>query len=243
MKTYTKDTTFDPIYKQASKSFYFKSRVLPISLSVLGIVVVITNIIIPLFFFTTQDTTPELVSSTILGTATGFSEFEFKELDYEYTPTKNEQQTNNGNVPDFFYITIPKLRIKDAKVETNASHLKPDNALGHYPGSALPDKPGNSFIFGHSVLPVFYNPKNYKTIFSTLSTLQKGDRFSVKYNNKVYEYEVESKVELKPELVDPLAEIKPKYLNESTMILMTCSPAGTKLRRLLVNAVQISQDP
>lgn len=239
MKVYTKDNSFDPIYNQTSKSFYFKSRLLPILLSISGVLVIITNIVIPLFFFTTQDNTPNAVGNTILGTATGFSGFEFKELEYSYTPKDNYEKLEEANIPQYFYITIPKLRIKDAMIETNAAHLQPDKALGHYPGSALPNQPGNSFIFGHSVLPMFYNPKNYKAIFSTLSQLQKGDTFTVNYNNKEYKYEVESKEELKPELVQPLAKIKPDYLNESTMVLMTCSPAGTKYKRLLVNAIQI----
>ena len=144
------------------------------------------------------------------------------------------------NAPDYFYITVPKLGIENAKIETNAKDLNPDTALGHYPGTALPGEVGNAFVFGHSVLPWFYNAKNYKTIFSTLDRLQTGDEFYVTYNNQELTYKVESKEELKPDKVNPLGEIKPKYLNESTMQLMTCSPAGTKLKRLLINAVLVT---
>jgi sortase A len=88
-------------------------------------------------------------------------------------------------------------------------------------------------------LPSFYNPKNYKTIFSTLGSLNIGDEFEIEYNNQTYKYRVEEKKTLKPDEVDPLAEFKPKYLNESTVTLMTCSPPGTKFKRLLVNAVMV----
>ena len=58
----------------------------------------------------------------------------------------------------------------------------------------------------------------------------------ISYNNKTYEYIVYEKEVLSPQDVNPLANIKPKYLNESTITLMTCSPPGTKFRRLLVKA-------
>jgi LPXTG-site transpeptidase (sortase) family protein len=92
----------------------------------------------------------------------------------------------------------------------------------------------------YSVLPWFYNPRNYKTIFSTLENLKTGDKIFIKYNNKEYEYKVEDKSVKLPDEVNPLAEYKARYLNESTITLMTCVPAGTKLRRLLVNAVNVN---
>ncbi len=87
------------------------------------------------------------------------------------------------------------------------------------------------------MLPFFYNPKNYKTIFSTLDQLKVGDTIEINANNKKLVYVVESKNILEPEKVDPLAKIKPDYLNESTITLMTCTPPGTREKRLLVNAV------
>jgi len=104
----------------------------------------------------------------------------------------------------------------------------PDEFLGHYKGSALPGEPGNAFIYGHSVLPWFFNPKNYKTIFSTLGDLEAGDKFSINYKGKEMIYEVKEKETLFPNEVNPLEIWRPKYLNESTVTLMTCWPAGTK---------------
>ncbi|NMB70019.1 hypothetical protein GYA27_02350 [candidate division WWE3 bacterium] len=39
------------------------------------------------------------------------------------------------------------------------------------------------------------------------------------------------------EKVQPLSEYKPRYLNESTITLMTCWPAGTRSKRMVVRAV------
>lgn len=233
-KIYIKDESFDPIYNAMDPAFYFRSRVLPAVLISLGILVLVTQVAIPLVFFKTQDKVSKPVESSVLGLASGFGNFEFEELDHVNSVDKNKKVHDK-----YFYITIPKLGIEDAMVEANSDNLSPDESLGHYNGSALPGELGNAFIYGHSVLPWFYNPKNYKTIFSTINELQPGDKFYVKYNNRKYTYEVEGQEILPVEKVNPLAEIKPKYLNEKTAVLMTCWPAGTKAKRLLVNAVLV----
>lgn len=194
---------------------------------------ILTQVAIPLISFKTKDEISKPVEASVLGIASGFRAYEFYELDSEV------ENVASANVPDYYEITIPKLGIKNALVESNPPDLSPDDALGHYVGSSYPGEVGNTFIYGHSVLPAFYNPKNYKTIFSTLGNLSVGDELEIKYNNNSLKYKVEGKKTLKPEDVDPLAEFKPAYLNESTVTLMTCSPPGTKYKRLLVNAVLV----
>lgn len=280
-KVYIKDESFDPIYKEVSRGFYAKSRILPSLLIFAGLFVFSTQVVLPAMVFKTQDETSAIINNgTVLGRLAGFSKFEFKELkninsqveiskpinrdepqmdkakskesavaydistnpnDYNYNPRENTQilGSEDVNTPEFFYLTVPKLGIENAKVEVNAKTLDPVSALGHYTGTELPGEVGNTFIFGHSVLPWFFNSKNYKTIFSTLGRLEIGDELFVNYNNKKLIYKVELIEELSPKDVQPLADLKPQYLNESTMVLMTCSPPGTKLKRLLVNAVLV----
>lgn len=185
------------------------------------------------------------VKGSVLGVATGFSDFNFDELQgygpaKDTVPTDQQEKNRDANIPQYFYLTVKKLGIDKALVETNAYHLNPDEALGHYPNSALPGQTGNTFIFGHSVLPMFYNPKNYKAIFSTIDRLEVGDEFMVEYNNLKFKYLVESRQIKKPIDVDPLAGFKPQYLNESTITLMTCYPAGSRVMRLLVQGVLIN---
>jgi LPXTG-site transpeptidase (sortase) family protein len=236
-KVYIKDHSFDPIYKTINPYFYFQSKILSGSLMALGFLILGTQVVLPLVFFKTQNTVAKPIRASVLGVATGYNEFEFSEL-----KTKDGKTTpvNGRNVPEYFHITVPKLGIVDAIVETNSENLSPETSLGHYKGSALPGEVGNSFIYGHSVLPWFYNPKNYRTIFSTLDNLQSGDELTINFNNKDLKYKVESKIVLDPEKVNPLADYKPKYLNESTITLMTCYPAGTRAKRLLVNAVLVN---
>lgn len=233
-KLYIKDESFDPIYKSTNKSFFFKSRILPGLLVSTGIIVLSTQVVFPLVFFKTHHKVTDPVASSVLGVASGFSNYEFEELK---NLEKNTSQ--NLNTPKYFYITIPKLKIENALIETNSLNLSPDQTLGHYNQSSLPGQPGNSFIYGHSVLPFFYNPKNYKTIFSTLDKLQFGDEIFITYNNNKFKYKVDEQKVLEIKDVKPLEDIKPKYLNQSTMTLMTCWPPGTKAKRFVVNATLV----
>jgi len=239
---YIKDESFDPIYKTYNKHFVLGPRLLPASLIFVGLGLFLWQVVLPFAYIKNNNADVKVVKGSVLGVASGFSDFKFDELQ-GYGPAKDTVAADrralgqDANIPQYFYLTVKKLGIKKALVETNANHLNPDVALGHYPNSALPGQTGNAFIFGHSVLPVFYNPKNYKAIFSTIDRLDAGDEIIVEYNNLKYVYLVEDRQVRKPIDVDPLAEFKPKYLNESTITLMTCYPSGSKVMRLLVRGV------
>ncbi|MBD3365936.1 sortase [candidate division WWE3 bacterium] len=240
-KVYIKDESFDPIYKARSKNFMLKSRLIPVTLILGGLSLLGSQVVFPLVYFTTQEDKVQTqqakkVESSVLGAVSGFKDFEFEELSEEGVDTGVAEESPK-DLPKFFTLSIPALGIEDALVEVNAASLDPKEALGHYPGSGLPGETGNSFIFGHSVLPWFFNPKNYKTIFSTLDQLKVGDEIFIEFNGARLTYRVETSEILYPDQVAPLKEVKPDFLNESTITLMTCVPPGTKMKRLLVHAV------
>lgn len=129
-----------------------------------------------------------------------------------------------------YNLSIPKLKIQDAVVEIDGKDLM--HSLIHYQGTALPGQYGNTVIFGHSVLPQFFNPKNYKTIFSTLPTLEKGDEIFVDFDGILYRYQVVGLREVSP---DNISVLEQRYDSEYLSII-TCVPPGTYLRRLVVTA-------
>ena len=159
------------------------------------------------------------------------------EVGFEFTELRQPLGTDSNNpLPTVFYISIPKLGIERAEVETNSENLSPDERLGHYSGSALPGEVGNTFIYGHSVLPMFFNPKDYKTIFSTLDKLEENDEIIVEFGEGRFKYVVEKSVVLAPEDVRPLESPAPSFLKRSYLTLMTCVPPGIRTNRLLVQA-------
>jgi sortase A len=163
------------------------------------------------------------------------------ELDTDFTQLSNWFVTGSGitNAPGImvgdngagtYQISIPKLKVDNAIVTVGSLDLK--KSLIQYPQTALPGQLGSPVIFGHSVLPQFFNPKSYLTIFSTLYKLKTGDEIFIDYDNIRYRYLVEEMYEVSPNDLSVLEQrFDGRYLT-----LITCSPPGTYLRRLIIKA-------
>lgn len=130
-----------------------------------------------------------------------------------------------------YTLSIPKLGIKEAVVQIGGEDLM--KGLVQYPGTSMPGQYGNAVVFGHSVLPQFFNPKNYRTIFSTLPKLQAGDEILINFDGIAYKYIVLEKVETPAGDVSVLEQ----HYDDEYLSLITCVPPGTYLKRLIVRAV------
>ncbi len=132
----------------------------------------------------------------------------------------------------FFTLSVPKLKIDNATVAVGTEDLSQYLVL--YPGTALPGKTGNSVVFGHSILPQYFDPTNYSSIFSTLYELKTGDEIVTNYDGVTYRYRVYDMFEVKPTELDVLNQTS----SGSYISLITCSPPGHPLkpRRLVVRA-------
>ncbi|MCA9334913.1 sortase, partial [Candidatus Saccharibacteria bacterium] len=107
------------------------------------------------------------------------------------------------------------------------------------PGAnSVPGQFGNTVLSGHSSNDLF-DPGDYKFIFAQLEKLQKGDTIFVNYKSTRYTYVVTKTQVVKPTNVKALFG----YTNKPYLTLITCTPLGTALNRLLVTAEQISPDP
>lgn len=131
-----------------------------------------------------------------------------------------------------YHITIPSLGIKKAVVTIGGEDLA--ESLIQYPGTALPGKAGNSVIFGHSILPQYYDPSNYLSIFSTLPTIDEGEDIYVDYDGITYKFSVVDLFEVKPTDI----QILDQESENSYISLVTCTPPGHPLKpkRLIVKA-------
>lgn len=129
-----------------------------------------------------------------------------------------------------YTLSIPKLKIQDAEVRVAGDDL--GVSLVHYGGTALPGEYGNTVIFGHSTLPQFYNPKNYKTIFSFLPSLKIGDEIDITYDGISYKYVVYNLTVSEP---SDLSALEQRF-DDSYLTLVTCVPPGTYWQRFHVFA-------
>lgn len=129
-----------------------------------------------------------------------------------------------------YMLSIPKLKINNATVTISGDDLS--KSLIHYGGTGLPGEYGTAIVFGHSTLPQFFSPTNYKTIFSLLPTLKIGDELFVTYDGVEYRYVVYEMVVTDPSDLSPLEQ----HFDDSYLTLITCVPPGTYWKRLNVRA-------
>ena len=135
-----------------------------------------------------------------------------------------------GNIHKEYTFSIPKLGIHNAKVVVGSDDLS--KSLIHYGGSSMPGEYGNAVVFGHSILPQFFDPTNYKAIFSTLHTLKTGDIIEVNSDGVFYKYKI---IDFK--VVDPIdISVLEQTYDDSYLTVITCTPPGTYWKRLVVKA-------
>jgi sortase A len=163
----------------------------------------------------------------------------------------NSGQQDSGQTPDYtnpnvwypmrpqrqvltpvntYKLSVSKLKIQDAMVVVGGDSL--EKSLIHYGGTPMPGEFGNTVIFGHSTLPQLYDPKNYKTIFSTLPTLKIDDEIIIDFDGMSYKYKVINMYVTKPDDLSPLEQ----RFDDSYITLITCVPPGTYWERLNVLA-------
>ncbi|HUD11392.1 MAG TPA: class D sortase [Candidatus Saccharimonadia bacterium] len=150
--------------------------------------------------------------------------------------------TASAVVPAANTISIPKINV-DAPVNYLASIQESDietslqTGVVHYGDTALPGQAGNVAIFGHSSND-WWEPGNYKFVFVLLDKLAPGDNITIDYQSKRYVYQVTNSQVVNPtdiSVLDPTST--------PTLSLITCTPPGTSLRRLVVTAKQIYPNP
>ena len=157
-------------------------------------------------------------------------------LDFPIVPTDNR-------------LVIPKLGKSVPLVNMTTEHIEGENwaelekqiqeglreGVVHYPGTAIPGQTGNVFITGHSSYYP-WDPGKFKDVFAVLNQLEAGDEYYVYYDQQKFVYKVREVYEVTPDNVNVLQQPHDKKIST----LMTCTPVGTALRRLIVRAEQVS---
>src|SRR4030042_997630 len=158
-------------------------------------IIFLTSVFWPIlrYEFKSQNFTQQLISPVeVLGESTTVVDYSRPSAWFPTAPNLPPQPSKITH----YTLSIPKLKIEKAVVHIGGEDLM--DSLIQYPGTALPGQYGNTVVFGHSVLPQFFNPKNYKTIFSTLPTLKKGEEILIDFDGIKYRYLVRKLVETEP---------------------------------------------
>jgi sortase A len=143
-------------------------------------------------------------------------------------------------------LIIPKINVDvpvnyDVTPDYDSQMKAMENGVAYFgiPGAnSKPGQIGNTVLSGHSSNDVI-DQGDYKFIFARLDHLAKGDTVYVNYQSKRYTYTVTNTEVVKPTDVSKLVYTTDKPV----LTLITCTPLGTSLNRLLVTAEQVSPDP
>lgn len=143
--------------------------------------------------------------------------------------------TGKASAP-IYYLSVPKLNIEDAEVSTTDYDLS--KHLIQYSGTSIPGENGTAIIFGHSTLPNWFSPKDYKTIFATLYKIKNGDEIKTRVNGAEYVFKVFSVTVTSPEDTNMFSQ----SFDNSYITIITCTPPGTVWKRLIVRASLVDQN-
>lgn len=159
---------------------------------------------------------------------------------------KDEEITQDINtdtqvifVDNEFGLYIPKIQA-NAKVIKDVDPYNKEKytqaliyGVAHAKGTSLPNESGNVFLFAHSAVN-FYERRKYNIYFYLLDRLEKDDEIFLSYMGNMYKYKV-----LEVRRVDPKdVEYLGVYMDQDTLTVMTCWPAGANIKRTIVIAVR-----
>jgi LPXTG-site transpeptidase (sortase) family protein len=139
-----------------------------------------------------------------------------------------------------FGLVIPKISANAkvvANVDSNDSKIYQKalaQGVAHASVSALPNEPGNVFIFSHSGQDLL-EANRYNAVFYLLGKLEIGDEVFLFYQGEKIFYRVKEKKIVSASDIQYMA----KESQNSTLTLMTCWPVGTTWKRLIIIAEKV----
>lgn len=131
------------------------------------------------------------------------------------------------------HLLVPKINVNVPVIWNSSSDEKImlanlQQGVAQYGFTSLPNPTtGNVFITGHSSY-YWWDPGKFKTVFALLDRLTAGDQALIQFQGSIYVYKLRDKRVVKPSQVDITDVTK-----EPILSLMTCTPVGTSLNRLV----------
>jgi sortase A len=153
-----------------------------------------------------------------------------------------QEEANSYKVNSYFSIVIPKINAA-ANITANVDASNEEEyrkalmaGVAHAKGTYFPGQGKTIFLFAHSTNAP-WNVSRYNAIFYLLGKLEAGDKFIIFFADHKYEYEVKDKLIAKANDTSWLVSSEAS----EKVILQTCDPPGTSLRRLLVIAEPLEE--
>jgi sortase A len=162
-----------------------------------------------------------------------------EEVAYQFFPPAVSDKKVRA-INDEFGIIVPKIGANAVVVsdvdwqDASAYQEALTKGVAHAAGTAHPGENGNVFLFAHSGTD-FFQATRYNAIFYLIDKLELGDEVTLWYHQQKFTYRVTNKKTVAPEQIEYLSGDP----SRQTLTLMTCTPAGTTLHRLIVSAERV----
>jgi len=148
-----------------------------------------------------------------------------------------QEEVANLNLNLDFSLYIPKINAR-ANIVANVDTANEEEyrkalkeGVAHAKGTFFPGQEKTVYLFAHSTDSPL-NFLTYNVVFYQLAQLESGDTIMVYFANKKYNYTVSDKKVVSADEVSWLV----RDFGGEKLILQTCTPPGTTLKRLLVFA-------
>ncbi len=137
-------------------------------------------------------------------------------------------------------IYIPKTKTLAPIVVENSDDDKVllaalDRGVLLFPGSVEPGQNGSTVMLGHSSASI-WSGGGYKSVFSLLNKLEKGDAIKVYFDNEEFVYRVS---QLNIFSVEKANKVVTDSNGPNTLFLSSCWPPGTSWNRIVVTAILV----
>lgn len=133
------------------------------------------------------------------------------------------------------HLSIPSIGV-DAPILWDVPLSESLNGLQegvvHAQESVRPGEVGRTFIIGHSA-GYWWNKNPWTTVFAVLDQVEVGDLIFLNDGSKTYGYRITATEVVTPKDVHV---VRDETLDRNQLALMTCTPVGTTLNRLIVYA-------
>jgi LPXTG-site transpeptidase (sortase) family protein len=151
---------------------------------------------------------------------------------------KNNNSQSKAESSDKAIIVIPRIGaavplVTAKTTDTSQLHLLLDEGAVIYPGSAGFGNIGQTVLMGHSA-PVNWPNIKHDTAFSRINELISGDKVSISYQGRTYEYSV-----TRSEVIEKGGDLAGGPTSGSSLVLVSCWPPGRDQKRLAVEALLV----
>lgn len=159
------------------------------------------------------------------------------EMDLEVTPLSNRLiiPRIDKNIPIIRVSSLNLINRDWGALEDEIQNALKSGVV-HYPGTGVPGDGKNTVITGHSsYFP--WDPGRFKDVFALLHDVVIGDKIVVYQDQEKYVYEITDIKIVLPDDTEVLSQD-----TDERLTLITCTPVGTNLKRLIVTAKPIADD-